>query len=132
MDTIAEKPEQVIPDDVWKIICDTTHEYDNFEMDNLVKQLVEKNTQITPFDGGAFIAVGNRFDLYVVPERQGKWNIRGEVNKYLANMAQTYDVAVVKINKRNDRSLRLAKFFGFEEVGREKQRIVLEKKLWVI
>ena len=132
MDTIAEKPEQVIPDDVWKIICDTVYKYDYLQMDDRAKRLVEKNTQITPFDGGAFIAVGNRFDLYVVPERQGKWNIRGEVNKYLANMAQTYDVAVVKINKRNDRSLRLAKFFGFEEVGREKHRIVLEKKLWVI
>jgi L-amino acid N-acyltransferase YncA len=47
-------------------------------------------------------------------------------------MAQKYDVAVVKINKRNDRSLRLAKFFGFEKVGHEKHRIVLEKKLWVI
>ena len=132
MDTISQTPVQTIPDDVWKIICDTVYKYDYLKMDDRAKRLVEKNTQITPFEGGAFIAVGNRFDLYVIPERQGKWNIRREVNKYLAEMAQKYDVGVVKINKRNDRSLRLAKFFGFEEVGHEKNRTVLEKKLWVI
>jgi hypothetical protein len=92
MDTIPQTPVQTIPDDVWKIICDTVYKYDYLKMDDRAKRLVEKNTQITPFEGGAFIAVGNRFDLYVVPERQGKWNIRREVNKYLAEMAQKYGI----------------------------------------
>ena len=121
----------MLSDDVWQVICDTCEKYDGVKYNPESKRLIEEKTEITPFNGGVFIAVGNEFDLFVVPEKQGKWNIKGEINKYLANMAQKYDTAVVKIHCDNRRSLRLTKFFGFNEIGREDQKIVLEKILWV-
>lgn len=103
---------------------------DGIMCDDRAKQLIEDNMRITPFNGGVFIAIDNEFDVFVVPEKQGKWNIRGEVTKYLAEMAKEYDVAFVRINEDNVKSLRLAKFFGFNEVKRNNGVISLEKKLW--
>jgi hypothetical protein len=119
----------MLSDDVWDVI---KHHYGYQETvgGKSVRQYIEENAEITPFDGGVFVAVGNEFDLFVTPNKRGKWNIRGEVNSYLANMAKRYDVAFVRINEDNLKSLRLAKFFGFTEVERNNGVVSLEKKLW--
>jgi len=122
-----------LPDDVWEVICDTLVKFDGIDCRSPeLREYIEKNAQITLFDGGAFVADGNEFDLFVVPERRGKWNIKKEINSFLATMAERYPVAIVKISERNTRSLRLARFFGFKDRQKDNRgKIVLEKKLWV-
>ena len=121
-----------LPDAVWDVICDTLAKFDGIECRSPeLREYIETHAQITLFDGGAFVADGNEFDLFVVPERQAKWRIRKEISAYLATMAERYDTAIVKISERNTRSLRLARFFGFEDCGRDEWgKIFLEKKLW--
>lgn len=122
-----------LPDNVWEVICDTLAIFDGIECRSPeLREYIEENAQITLFDGGAFIADGNEFDLFVVPERRGKWNIRKEINKFLATMAERHDVVTVKISERNTRSLRLARFFGFKDCQKDHRgKIELEKRLWV-
>ena len=122
-----------LADDVWKVICDTLDKYDGLDCRNLpgLREHVEKHAQITLFDGGVFIADGNEFDLFVVPEKRGKWAIRKEINAFLAKLAQEHSKAVIKIYPENKRSLRLAQGFGFEQVGKDGRQIVLERPLWV-
>ena len=119
----------MLSEDVWQVIKEHLAK-EGFVCDDSVKKYIEENAEITPFNGGVFIAIGNEFDVFVVPEKRGKWNIRGEVTRFLANMAQTYDVALVRINEDNVKSLRLAKFFGFNEIERKDGVISLERKLW--
>lgn len=121
-----------LPDAVWEVICDTLAKFDGIECRSPeLREYIETHAQITLFDGGAFIADGNEFDLFVVPERQAKWRIRKEISAYLATMAKRYDKALVRIYPENSRSLRLALGFGFEPVGNDGRQMVLEKKLWV-
>ncbi len=122
-----------LPDDVWQVICDTLDRYDGLDCRNLpeLRDYVETHTQVTLFDGGAFVADGNEFDLFVVPQKQGKWAIRKEINAFLAKLATTYSSAVIKIYPENKRSLRLARGFGFEPIGKDGRQIVLERPLWV-
>jgi hypothetical protein len=122
-----------LADDVWQVVCDTLNKYDGLDCRKLpgLREHVEKHAQITPFDGGVFIADGNEFDLFVVPEKQGKWAIRREINAFLAKLAQEHSKAIVKIHEKNLRSLRLAIGFGFVSVGRNKRnKIILERPLW--
>ena len=119
----------MLSDDVWDVIKDH-YGYQETVGGKSVRQYIEENAEITPFDGGVFVAVGNEFDLFVTPNKRGKWNIRSEGTKYLAKLAEKYDVAFVRINEDNLKSLRLAKFFGFTEVERNNGVISLEKKLW--
>ena len=53
-----------ITDELWKVIYDTAVKYDKIAPDQRIRQYIEQNAEITPFDGGAFVAVGNEFDLY--------------------------------------------------------------------
>lgn len=119
----------MLSEDVWQVVKDH-YGYEETIGGKSVKEYIEENAEITPFNGGVFIAIGNEFDVFVVPEKRGKWNIRGEITRFLANMAQTYDVALVRINEDNVKSLRLAKFFGFDEIERKNGVIRLERKLW--
>jgi hypothetical protein len=119
----------MLSDEVWQVIKDHLAK-DGLVCDDNVKKLVEENAEITPFNGGVFITVGNEFDVFVVPEKRGKWNIRGEITRFLAKMAEKHDVAIVRINEDNVKSLRLAEFFGFDEVERKDGVIKLERKLW--
>ncbi len=89
---------------------------------------MEQNLQITPFNGGAFVANGNEFDLFVVPEKRGKWNIRTIFTKYIDTLGEAHGTIIVKIYEDNNASLRLARFFGFNEVSRNNGLIRLEKK----
>jgi GNAT superfamily N-acetyltransferase len=111
-------------DDVWQVICDYTDVADG------TREWIEENLEITPFDGGAFIADGNEFDLFVVPERRGRWNIRGQVTKFLSTMGRKHGTLVAEIYEDNLPSLRLAKHFGFREVGRDGDMIRLESTAW--
>ncbi len=96
-----------------------------------LRRHIEKHAQITPFDGGVFIADGNEFDLFVVPEKRGKWAIRKEINSFLAKLAQEHSKAVIKIYPENETSMRLALGFGFEPIAKIGRQIVLERPLWV-
>ena len=122
-----------LPDDVWQVICDTLDKYDGLDCRNLpeLREHVEEHAQITPFDGGVFIADGNEFDLFVVPDKRGKWAIRREINAFLAKLAQEYSKAIIKIYPENETSMRLALGFGFEPIAKEGRQIVLERPLWV-
>lgn len=121
-----------LPDDVWQVVLETLAKYDGIDCPSPeLKQYVEEHTEITPFDGGAFIADGNEFDVFVVPEKRGKWAIRREINAFLAKLAQRHSKAVIKIYPENKPSMRLAKGFGFEPVGKQGRQIVLERALWV-
>ena len=121
-----------LPDDVWRVVLDTLAKYDDIRCPSPeLKRYIEKHVQITLFDGGAFIADGNEFDIFVVPEKRGKWAIRREINAFLAKLAQRHSKAVIKIYPENKPSMRLAKGFGFEPVGTQGRQIVLERALWV-
>lgn len=119
-----------LADDIWQVICETLSKYDGIDC-NLpeLKEYIEKNAQITVFNGGVFIADGNEFDLFVLTEKRGKWAIKKEITSFLAKLAEKHTKAVIKINERNQRSLRLAKFFGFERVRQEGLDIVMERAL---
>jgi hypothetical protein len=105
-------------DSIWKVIATYLAEYD-IPFSNEVREFIEKSCDIVQFNGGAFISYGNEFDLFVVPEKRGKWNIKHEIKKYLSDMKQKHGTLLVRINEKNTRSLRLARFFGFIETGRE-------------
>lgn len=117
-----------LADDVWDVICDYLLKYRKVKATPKLKRAIEQATKITPFEGGVFMAIGNEFDLFVVPAKRGKWNIRGEVGKYLAGMLEKYDTVIVKIYAHNQASLRLAKHFGFVETDRTGDTIKLELK----
>lgn len=107
-----------LPDDVWSVIADHLVK-SGFQPTDQIRELIECTADIVLFDGGAFIAHGNEFDLFVVPERRGKWRIRSEITKYLQQMACKHGTIIVRINQNNSPSLRLAYHFGFKEVDRE-------------
>lgn len=58
-----------LPDAVWQVVKDHLLRYKGFEAPDELRGALEKHTNIELFDGGAFIAVGNEFDLFVVPEK---------------------------------------------------------------
>lgn len=117
-----------LPDGVWQVIKDHLHTYKNIDAPDEFKAVLENHTNIELFDGGAFVAVGNEFDLFVVPEKRGRWRIRSVVGDYLDRMGHTHGKIVVRIDERNTPSLRLARHFGFHEVSRENGVIRLEKE----
>ena len=117
-------------DDVWRVIEDYLLERTGIAAPDGLREWAEDNLDITPFDGGAFIADGNEFDLFVVPERRGRWNIRGQVTKFLSTMGCKHGTIVAKIYADNSASLRLAHHFGFKEVSRDGGLIKLESTSW--
>ena len=116
-----------LPDDVWQVIRNHLRTYKGFEASDGLKGALEQNTQIELFDGGAFIAVGNEFDLFVVPEKRGRWRIRSVIGDYLDRMGRLHGKIVARIDERNTPSLRLARHFGFYEISRENGVVRLEK-----
>jgi len=116
-----------LPDDVWQVIRDHLRTYKGFEASDKLKGALEQSTQIELFDGGAFIAVGNEFDLFVVPEKRGRWRIRSVIGDYLDRMGRLHGKIVARIDERNTPSLRLARHFGFYEISRENGVVRLEK-----
>ena len=119
-----------MPDDVWQVVCDYLLERKGIVAPDGLREWAEDNLEITLFDGGAFLAMGNEFDLFVVPERRGRWNIRGHFTKFLSTMGRKHGTIVAKIYEDNLPSLRLAKHFGFAEVGRDGNMIRLESTSW--
>jgi len=117
-----------LPDDVWQVIKDHLRTYKKREVPDELKEVLEANADIELFDGGAFVAIGNEFDLFVVPEKRGRWRIRSVFGGYLDRMGQLHGKIVARIDERNIPSLRLARHFGFQEVSRENGVIRLEKK----
>ena len=117
-----------LPDDVWQVVKDHLREYKGYEAKDGLRDAIEAHTDIELFDGGAFIAVGNEFDLFVVPEKRGKWRIRSILSGYLDRMGALHGKIVARIDERNTPSLRLARHFGFQEVSRENGVIRLEKE----
>ena len=116
-----------LPNDVWQVVKDHLQTYKGFEAPDELKTALEQTAEIELFDGGAFIAVGNEFDLFVVPEKRGRWRIRSVFGNYLDRMGRTHGKIVARIDERNAPSLRLARHFGFHEVSRENGVIRLEK-----
>lgn len=131
MQLTSESVAAKLPDDVWQVIKDHLLKYKGYEAPDDLRDKLEKNTDIELFDGGAFIAVGNEFDLFVVPEKRGRWRIRSVLKNYLDKMGRTHGKIVVRINEHNMPSLRLARGFGFKEISRENGTIRLENESWV-
>jgi len=117
-----------LPDDVWQVIVEHLLTYKGFNAPDELKTALEQTTQIELFDGGAFISVGNEFDLFVVPEKRGRWRIRPVFGEYLDRMGRLHGKIVARIDEGNAPSLRLARHFGFQEVSRNNGVIQLEKK----
>lgn len=116
-----------LPEDVWCVIQEYLWEYRGIDAPDTVKRMLEERTTVETFDGGAFLSSGNEFDLFVVPEKRGRWRIRSVVGDYLKRLSEHHDTIVVKIFDRNETSLRLARHFGFKEVSRENGLVRLEK-----
>lgn len=131
MQLTSESVAAKLPDDVWQVIKDHLLKYKGYEAPDDLRDKLEKNTDIELFDGGAFVAVGNEFDLFVVPEKRGRWRIRTVLKNYLDKMGRTHGKIVVRINEQNTPSLRLARGFGFKEISRENGTIRLENESWV-
>ena len=131
MQLTSESVAAKLPDDVWQVIKDHLLKYKGYEAPDDLRDQLEKNTDIELFDGGAFVAVGNEFDLFVVPEKRGRWRIRSVLKNYLDKMGRTHGKIVVRINEHNMPSLRLARGFGFKEISRENGTIRLENESWV-
>ena len=131
MQLTSESVAAKLPDDVWQVIKDHLLKYKGYEAPDDLRDKLEKNTDIELFDGGAFVAVGNEFDLFVVPEKRGRWRIRSVLKNYLDKMGRTHGKIVVRINEQNMPSLRLARGFGFKEISRENGTIRLENESWV-
>ena len=116
-----------LPDNVWQVIKDYQQAYKGQDAPDELREILEAHTEIELFDGGAFIALGHEFDLFVVPEKRGRWRIRSIVGDYLDRMGRRHGKIVARIDERNTPSLRLARHFGFNEVSRENGVIRLEK-----
>lgn len=119
---------RLLTDAVWQTIKDYHKDTKSRELTGDHRNVIEQNMDIHPFDGGVFIAIGNEFDLFVVPEKRGRWRIRTEIGNYLHQMGKSHSTIVVRINENNSPSLRLAEHFGFKEVSRENGIIRLEKR----
>jgi len=116
-----------LPQPVWQTIGDYLKKYRSIEASDELRKKVEQTCDVRLFDGGCFIAQGNEFDLFVVPEKRGQWRIRSTVTTYLNDMMNKYGSIIVKIYDDNKASLRLARHFGFREVDRTGNMIRLEK-----
>lgn len=117
----------LLTDAVWQTIKDYLAQKKGKVVPDSMRGWLEQNTQVTPFDGGAFIAIGNEFDLFVEPERRGRWRVRSTVSQYLDRLGHLHGKIVARINEDNHPSLRLARHFGFEEVSRENGVVRMEK-----
>ena len=120
----------MISDNIWQVMKETVQKYQNIDCGNEHRQIIEKEVIVTPFEGGVFVSKGNEFDLFVLPEKRGKWNIKAELSKFFDTMFEKYDTLIVGIDERNLPSLRLAKFFGFQPVDKTGTLIRLEKRSW--
>lgn len=119
-------------DDIWNVIKEYILERRGVDVPQEAREWAEENLDITPFDGGVFIAHGNEFDLFVLPERRGRWQIRKIGTEYMNKMRKAHDTIIVRIYEDNEPSLRLAHFFGFVEISRENGLIRLENTSWVV
>ena len=131
MQSTSESVAAKLPDDVWQVIKDHLLKYKGYEAPDELRDKLEQHTDIELFDGGAFLSKGNEFDLFVVPEKRGRWRIRTVFGNYLDKMGRTHGKIVVRINEQNTPSLRLARGFGFKEISRENGTIRLETESWV-
>jgi hypothetical protein len=121
-----------LADDVWEVIKKYLHDRMGFDATPESRDWMEKNMDITPINGGAFVASGNEFDLFVVPAKRRKGCIRRDGFAFLNRMSKLHDTMVVRIFEDNEPSLRLAKGFGFKEVSRDHGLIRLENSSWVV
>lgn len=119
--------DRLLSDAVWQTIKDYLAQQKGKRVSDDMRAWLEQNTQITPFDGGAFIAIGNEFDLFVEPARRGQWRIRSTISQYLDQLGRLHGKIIARINEDNHPSLRLARHFGFEEVSRDNGVIRMEK-----
>ena len=128
MQLTSESVVAKLPDDVWQVIADYLLERRGIVAPPEMREWAENNLDITLFDGGAFLAHENEFDLFVVPEKRGKWRIRSVLKDFFNTMLKKHEKIVVKIYADNTPSLRLALGFGFKEIGLENGMIRLEKR----
>lgn len=115
-----------LPDDVWQVIQNYLAKH-HFDIPHNLREKIEKGTDVYLFDGGALISIGNQFDLFVSPDKRGRWRIREVARDYFNKMFRNHDKLVVRIYDDNISSIRLARYFGFKEVSRSDGFIRLEK-----
>ena len=116
-----------IPDPVWQVICDYLKKYRGIDAPIGLKEWAEQNCTVTLFDGGCFLSNGGEFDLFVVPEKRGRWRIRSTVQPFIDDLVSRHGSAKIGVYDDNFASLRLAHHFGFREVSRDGNMIRLEK-----
>ena len=120
----------LIADDVWVVIVETLKKYKGIELLQEHRKRIEALAEIRPFDGGVVVIRDNEFDIFVTPQRRGKWPIKKIVKETVENLISKYGKAVVSIHKENKPSMRLAIGLGFVPVSESGCVVRLEKKLW--
>lgn len=120
--------ERPIPDNLWQVMKDYRRDRLGEESTEEFREWLESIATIDHFDGGAFISVGNELDLFVLPENQGgRWRMRSTIKSYLDRMTAQYGTLKTRVLKDNTVALRLDKFYGFKEVGRDGDWILMER-----
>jgi len=115
-------------DELWAVIADTMKKFNGLD-DRMSNREALEALEVQYFDGGAFIAKGNEFDIFVTPEKRGKWPIKRLINAYVNNLIDKFGSAIVTIDERNKVSLRLALGFGFSPIEQHGTSVRLEKRL---
>jgi len=115
-----------IPDDVWETMCETMFLYDGISDSPGFKGFVEAGLELWGFNGGVFVSNGNEFDLFVSKAMRGRWRMRDTMKEYMSMMLGRHNRLVVKIHEDNLSSLGFALKFGFEMIGYDGNKIVLE------
>mgnify|MGYP001002188266 CR=1 FL=1 len=92
-----KSPDVRLPDDVWQVIKDHMLTYKTRNVPDELREILEQVANIELFDGGAFVSIGNEFDLFVVPEKRGRWH---PVNDWAISRS---DGSTTRLHHREDR-----------------------------
>jgi len=123
----------MIQDGVWLALKDTMLRYKGIALTDDIREDVDHalNTlRRVPFDSGEWFIDGNEVDVFVAPEKRGKWATMRRLGAVLCPILEQYGVVVARVHEDNAVCLRLAKGIGFEEVERDGQVVRLEMRKW--
>lgn len=123
-------PQGRLSDDVWAVVQDTMRRFKGWELNDSHRQLVEAQCEVIPFDGGAFVIRGCEVDLFVTPEKRGRWATRSLLDRVFGGLIRTHGKATCSVHPDNGVCLRFVRRLGFVEVSRTEQSVRLEMTQW--
>jgi hypothetical protein len=117
-------------DEVWEVISQTIERYKGITATAEHRRVIESLCSIEPFNGGAFVIRGNEIDLFVTPQRRGRWATRGLLDRVIGGVIRSHGSAICAIHKDNAASISLARRLGFTEFAQEGDVYKLRAKIW--